>query len=165
MLQGSAEAARQVGQRVAGYAVEAGLEVQMVAGGGAGGADPPDDLAAAYVLADVHEHRRLVAVAGGEADSADLPVVDAGVAAVATGPARPDHPPVGRGVDRCAAAGREVRPGMQLPHTVVRVVSLSVVTGFPAVDRHVEPAALVPSLPRLDRVAAQRLLDARFLGL
>src|SRR5690349_7978148 len=78
----SAEAGRQVGQRVARYAGEAGLEVQVVTRGRAGGADPADHLAAGDVLAGAHEDSRLVAVAGREVLAGELAVVDAGVLAV-----------------------------------------------------------------------------------
>src|SRR4051794_21370237 len=75
----STQTARQIRQRVARYAVEARLEMQVVTGGRAGGADPADDLARADVLADVHQDRRLVAVTGGEARAAEDAVADAGV--------------------------------------------------------------------------------------
>src|SRR5690349_16844422 len=91
----STQTGRQIVHRVARLPVEAGFEVQVVAGRGAGRADPADHFAPAYVLTDAHEYRRLMPVAGLQADAVDAAVADAGVVAVAAGPAGPDHPPEG----------------------------------------------------------------------
>ena len=105
---------RQAGQpvqRVDRRAVEAHLEVQVVAGRGAGGADPADHLAAAHLLA-----RPAPGSATGARSRCDSPsplvaaVVDAGVVAVPAVPAGPDHPPVGRRADRRARRRRRCPP-------------------------------------------------------
>src|SRR3954468_12279301 len=87
------KAVRQILQGIPRYAVEARLEVQVIAGGRAGGADPADHLAPAHVLADADQDRRLMPIAGLEGVPVDPSVVDAGVVAVAVAPAGPDHVP------------------------------------------------------------------------
>src|SRR5690349_9115867 len=85
------KAVRQISQGILRYAVEARLEVQVIAGRRAGGAHPADHLALVHELADVHQDPRLMAVARLERDPTYSPVVDAGVLAVPVAPAGPDH--------------------------------------------------------------------------
>src|SRR3954447_5035739 len=95
-------------------AVDPHLEVQVVAEAEAGAADAPDHLSLAHVLADAHEDRRLVAVAGRQRGR----VLDAGVVAVAAHPARDHHSTSVRCADRSARRHADVDAGVaRLPGT------------------------------------------------
>src|SRR3954453_18792304 len=112
--------------------------MQVRAGGGAGRADPADDVAAAYLLPGGHEDLRLVAVAGGQVAALVLAVRDAGVVAVPARPAGEQNPAVGGGVDRLPGRRRDVRTGVQLPHILVRVIAHPEVPAFPSGSWHQE---------------------------
>src|SRR5436305_9100426 len=107
----SAEAPVQVIQRLHWRAVDPYLEVEMVPGRRAGGADPPDHVPPMHLLPHVHQDRGLVPVAGGQPLALVLTVVDAGVVAVPAAPTGLDHPPVVAGVDRAALRRGQVDPG------------------------------------------------------
>src|SRR5437762_699084 len=109
----SAEALIQIVQRLDRAAVHPYLEVEMVPGRRAGGADPPDDVAPMPLLPHVHQDRGLVPVAGGQPLALVLPVVGAGVVAVPAAPAGLDDPPVGPRVDRAALRRGQIDPGVQ----------------------------------------------------
>src|SRR5688572_1676565 len=104
----SAEAGWQPAQRVHRIAVEAHLEVQVVAGGRTGGADPADHLPLAYLLTRTHADGGLVRIAGREALPLVPAVVETGVVAVPAVPAGAQDLARGRGEDRRAAARRDV---------------------------------------------------------
>src|SRR4051794_22474684 len=82
--------------------------MQVVAEAEAGAADAADYLALADVLADTHEDRRLVAVAGRQRCT----VLDAGVVAVAPRPAGNDDAAGVGGANRGAGRHADVDPGV-----------------------------------------------------
>src|SRR3954471_17532886 len=137
----SAEAAGQPILGVARVTVDAYLEVEVVAGGGAGAADTADHLTAADPPAVLDEDRRLVAVAGADGPAVLPAVAEARVVAVAIGPAGAHDPAVGRGVDRAAGAGGEVEAGVQSPDPVHRVEAHAERARLPAVQGHQQPGA------------------------
>src|SRR4051794_41340771 len=85
--------------------------MQVVAEAEAGAADAADYLALADVLADAHEDRRLVAVAGRQRCT----VLDAGVVAVAPGPAGDDDAAGVGGANRGAGGHPAVDPRVAGP--------------------------------------------------
>src|SRR6266702_7207229 len=139
---GSAQAGVEPVQRLYRRSVDPYLEVQVVAGGRAGGTDPADQVALAYLLPGVHQDDRLVAVARGQPLALVHAVVDAGVVAVPPAPAGLDHNAVAGDVDRGAARRGQVDSGVQLPDPVVGVVAHSEVAGLPPVHRGQEVAAV-----------------------
>src|SRR4051812_868851 len=96
--------ALQVPEGVDGRAVDADLEVQVVAETAAGAARIADHLALCDLIADAGRVAGLVCVAGGEPAA----VVDAGVVAVAAGRRREDRRSRPRRADRRSGGHRDV---------------------------------------------------------
>src|SRR6185369_10962316 len=132
----SAQTGGQPGHRIDRVPIQPYLEMEVGAGGRAGGSNQPDDLAAFDLLSNRDQDLRLVRVARREPLSLVDPVVDAGVVAVAAVPSRPEHVAGLDRPDRRPARGREVHPGVELPKLVERVEPHAEVAGLPSVDRH-----------------------------